>query len=89
MKVVAVPREQYGSFYKGDSYIILSVSSLKSMLLYIKFTTAHVIFFLCCINSTVEIYMNYGFPLCYINIYIFLSVNSYKYAFDFCLILSF
>lgn len=26
MKVVAVPREQYGSFYKGDSYIILSVS---------------------------------------------------------------
>ncbi|XP_061189061.1 advillin-like isoform X1 [Saccostrea echinata] len=26
MKVVAVPREQYGSFYKGDSYIILSLS---------------------------------------------------------------
>ena len=28
MEVVAVPKPQYGNFYKGDSYIILSVSTL-------------------------------------------------------------
>ncbi|XP_078324668.1 advillin-like isoform X2 [Crassostrea virginica] len=32
MKVVAVPREQYGSFYKGDSYIILSIKEIKGTL---------------------------------------------------------
>lgn len=26
MNVVSVPKEQYGNFYKGDSYIVLSVS---------------------------------------------------------------
>lgn len=27
MKVVAVPKQQYGNFYKGDSYIVLSLAS--------------------------------------------------------------
>jgi hypothetical protein len=49
MKVVAVPREQYGSFYKGDSYIILSVSLLSvgdiHMQSYTEFTSAQEIFY--------------------------------------------
>ncbi|XP_021371999.1 villin-1-like isoform X2 [Mizuhopecten yessoensis] len=29
LKVVAVPKEQYGNFYKGDSYIVLSIKDVK------------------------------------------------------------
>ncbi|XP_033728883.1 villin-1-like isoform X2 [Pecten maximus] len=29
LKVVAVPKEQYGDFYKGDSYIVLSIKDIK------------------------------------------------------------
>lgn len=29
LKVVAVPKEQYGNFYKGDSYIVLSIKDIK------------------------------------------------------------
>ena len=28
LEVVAVPKPQYGNFYKGDSYIVLSVSKI-------------------------------------------------------------
>ncbi|CAH1789863.1 unnamed protein product [Owenia fusiformis] len=32
LKVVAVPKEKYGSFFKGDSYIILAVKEIKGRL---------------------------------------------------------
>lgn len=32
MKVIAVPKQQYGQFYKGDSYIVLSVKEVKGSL---------------------------------------------------------
>ena len=30
MQVVAVPRDQYGKFYRGDSYIVLAMSEYGS-----------------------------------------------------------
>ena len=32
MQVVAVPKDFYGQFYRGDSYIILSVSDFSSLI---------------------------------------------------------
>ncbi|CAG2224678.1 VIL1 [Mytilus edulis] len=31
MNVVSVPKEQYGNFYKGDSYIVLSMKEIKGV----------------------------------------------------------
>ena len=31
LEVVAVPKPQYGNFYKGDSYIVLSVSKIPAL----------------------------------------------------------
>jgi hypothetical protein len=36
MNVVSIPKEQYGNFYKGDSYIVLSVSKSSSHLTTLK-----------------------------------------------------